>query len=316
MVVMNRHGELVDRRRHAAASASATALVYGAELKVAGRRRGQGRRSCSPSGTRSRCRSSPRSAASVKFGDIVEGVTMQEKVDEVTGLSRKVVIETKDARPAAAHLDQGRRRADRQGSRAREARYLLPVGAHLRRRRTATSSSRATSSRRSRARPRRPRTSPAVCRASPSSSRRASRRSTPIITEIDGVVSFGKDTQGQAQGHRHAGGRRAARVPDPEGQAHQRARGRPRPRRRAADGRPGEPARHPRDQGREGAREVPGRRDPGGLPPAGRAHQRQAHRGDRPADAPPRAHQGRRRHGLPRRRAGREVTSSRRRTSA
>ena len=29
----------------------------------------------------------------VKFGDIIEGKTMQEQVDEVTGLSRKVIIE-------------------------------------------------------------------------------------------------------------------------------------------------------------------------------------------------------------------------------
>ena len=32
----------------------------------------------------------------VKFGDIVEGGTMQEQVDEFTGLSSKVIIESKD----------------------------------------------------------------------------------------------------------------------------------------------------------------------------------------------------------------------------
>ena len=37
------------------------------------------------------------------------------------------------------------------------------------------------------------------------------------------------------------------------------------------------PWRHPEDQGREGAGEIPGRRGPGGLPPAGRQDQRQAH---------------------------------------
>ena len=62
-----------------------------------------------------------------------------------------------------------------------------------------------------------------------------------------------------------------------------------------------------RDQGREGAREVPRRRGAGGLPPAGREDQRQAHRDDRPPDAAPGAHQGGRRHRLPGRRAGREV---------
>jgi DNA-directed RNA polymerase subunit beta' len=35
-------------------------------------------------------------AGRVKFGDIVEGLTMQEQVDEFTGLSRKVIIESKD----------------------------------------------------------------------------------------------------------------------------------------------------------------------------------------------------------------------------
>ena len=37
----------------------------------------------------------------VKFGDIVEGVTMQEQLDEVTGLSRKVIIESQGRRRAA-----------------------------------------------------------------------------------------------------------------------------------------------------------------------------------------------------------------------
>ena len=38
---------------------------------------------------------------SVPVGDIVEGVTMVEKLDEVTGLSRKVIIESRaaDLRP-------------------------------------------------------------------------------------------------------------------------------------------------------------------------------------------------------------------------
>src|SRR5258706_9681871 len=33
----------------------------------------------------------------VKYGDIVDGVTMQESLDEVTGLSRKTINESKDA---------------------------------------------------------------------------------------------------------------------------------------------------------------------------------------------------------------------------
>ena len=33
----------------------------------------------------------------VKFGDVIEGVTMTEQLDEVTGLSRKSITESKDA---------------------------------------------------------------------------------------------------------------------------------------------------------------------------------------------------------------------------
>src|SRR4029077_7130208 len=66
----------------------------------------------------------------VKFGDILEGVTMEEKLDEGTGLSTKVIVATKDVdkRPRVSIKDEA-------GATARigtnEARYLLPVGAHL-----------------------------------------------------------------------------------------------------------------------------------------------------------------------------------------
>ncbi len=67
----------------------------------------------------------------VKFGDLIEGVTVEERVDERTGLSTKVVIDTKDVekRPRITIKD-----AD--GNTARlpngnEARYQLPVGVHL-----------------------------------------------------------------------------------------------------------------------------------------------------------------------------------------
>ena len=41
----------------------------------------------------------------VRFEDIIEGVTMSETLDEVTGLSRKTIIESKDpeARPRISH---------------------------------------------------------------------------------------------------------------------------------------------------------------------------------------------------------------------
>jgi len=44
----------------------------------------------------------------VKFGDVIEGATMQEQLDEFTGLSRKVIIESKDAelRPRISIKDE------------------------------------------------------------------------------------------------------------------------------------------------------------------------------------------------------------------
>jgi DNA-directed RNA polymerase subunit beta' len=66
-------------------------------------------------------------AGRVKFGDIIEGVTMEEQVDEVTGLSRKVIIESKDSdkRPRIAIKDIS---GDGGGT---IGRYFLPVGANI-----------------------------------------------------------------------------------------------------------------------------------------------------------------------------------------
>jgi DNA-directed RNA polymerase subunit beta' len=66
-------------------------------------------------------------AGRVKFADIVEGVTMEEQVDEVTGLSRKVIIESKDSdkRPRIAIKD-----ASGEGG-GTIGRYFLPAGANI-----------------------------------------------------------------------------------------------------------------------------------------------------------------------------------------
>ena len=60
----------------------------------------------------------------IKFGDIQEGVNMQEQVDEFTGMSSKVIIESKDPdlRPRISVKDP---------SGETVSRSLLPVGAHL-----------------------------------------------------------------------------------------------------------------------------------------------------------------------------------------
>jgi DNA-directed RNA polymerase subunit beta' len=68
----------------------------------------------------------------VAYGDIIEGVTMKEEFDEVTGLSRKVVIEHSGAtlRPRISIKDDSGKTAKTPGS-TTAARYLLPVGAHI-----------------------------------------------------------------------------------------------------------------------------------------------------------------------------------------
>ena len=208
-------------------------------------------------------------------------VTMQEQLDEVTGLSRKVIIESKDAdtRPRISLKDEQAGKTKKIPGSNQEARYFLPGGRQHLRATTATASRPATSSPRSRARPPRPRTSPAVCRASPSCSRRASPRSTPSSPRSTAWCRFGKDTKGKRKvvitpeigepkeylisKGKHLSVREGDRVQG----------------RRAADGRRRQPARHPQGAGREGAGQVPGRRGAGGLSPAGRQDQRQAHRG-------------------------------------
>jgi DNA-directed RNA polymerase subunit beta' len=67
----------------------------------------------------------------VKYGDLEEGVTVEEQVDEVTGLSRKVVIESKDPskRPRITLKDEEGKTAKL--SNGNPARYMLPVGANI-----------------------------------------------------------------------------------------------------------------------------------------------------------------------------------------
>lgn len=69
----------------------------------------------------------------VAYGDIVEGVTMKDEFDEVTGLSRKVIIEHtgQTLRPRVSIKDDSGKTAKAAGGSSAVARYLLPVGAHI-----------------------------------------------------------------------------------------------------------------------------------------------------------------------------------------
>lgn len=68
----------------------------------------------------------------VKFGDISEGVTIREQVDEVTGFSRKVVSNFGETefRPRVTIKDKNGKTAKIPGT-GGFARYLLPIGANI-----------------------------------------------------------------------------------------------------------------------------------------------------------------------------------------
>ncbi len=130
LIVMNRNGEIAivdengrERRRYS--------VIYGAKLKVKDGQKvkeGEILAEWDPYSIPVLTEISGR----VKFGDIIEGVTMQEQVDEFTGLSRKVITESKDAelRPRISIKDEKGRTLNLPGSPS-QARYLLPVGANI-----------------------------------------------------------------------------------------------------------------------------------------------------------------------------------------
>ena len=133
-------------------------------------------------------------AGKVKFGDIAEGVTIEEQLDEVTGLSRKVIIETKDSdkRPRITIKDTSGDGSGDSRSAATSCRSA-PTSTS----RKMSWSVPATSLPRFPAKPPRPRILPVVCRASPSCSRRANPRILRSSPRSTGVVTFGKDAKGK-----------------------------------------------------------------------------------------------------------------------
>jgi DNA-directed RNA polymerase subunit beta' len=68
----------------------------------------------------------------VKYGDILEGRTMEERVDERTGARSNVIVEFKelDVRPRVSIKDNSGKTAKLPGSES-VARYFLPVGAYI-----------------------------------------------------------------------------------------------------------------------------------------------------------------------------------------
>ncbi|MFQ5682887.1 MAG: DNA-directed RNA polymerase subunit beta' [Candidatus Binatia bacterium] len=135
-------------------------------------------------------------SGTIKFGDVIEGTTMEEKVDERTGLSTKVIIDFKeiDKRPRISIKDTGGRTA--RLSQTTEARYLLPVGANIH-----VQEGQAVSAGEVLAKiPRETTKTKDITGGLPRVAELFEARKPKefaIISEIDGVVSFGRDTKGK-----------------------------------------------------------------------------------------------------------------------
>ncbi len=132
----------------------------------------------------------------VKFGDIVEGATMEEKVDERTGLSTKVIIEFKDVdkRPRISIKDKAGKTS--RLSATTEARYLLPVGAHIHVQEGQTISAGDVLAKIPRETTKTKDITGGLPRVAELFEARKPKEFA-VISEIDGAVSFGKDTKGK-----------------------------------------------------------------------------------------------------------------------
>jgi DNA-directed RNA polymerase subunit beta' len=195
LVVMNRNGEMVlqdesgrERERYS--------VIYGAKLLVKDGQRVEANQLLAewdpyamPMLTEV--------AGTVKFGDVVEGVTMQEQLDEVTGLSRKVIIESKDpdARPRISIKDEAGETKQLPNS-EQMARYFLPVGSNIQ----VTDGDFIEAGEVIAKIPRETTKTKDITGGLPRVAELFEARKpkeAAIISEIDGVISFGKDTKGK-----------------------------------------------------------------------------------------------------------------------
>jgi len=196
LVVMNRHGELVimddtgrEREHHR--------LVYGAMLRAE-----DGQRVAAGAVV---AEWDPFAApiltelgGIVQYGDLVEGVTVMEKVDEVTGLSRKIVIDSRaaDLRPRITIADPETGEPLKLTGTDLDARYLLPVGANI----VAQEGETITPGEEIARIPRDATKVQDITGGLPRVAELFEARKPKdhaIISEIDGMVTFGKDTKGK-----------------------------------------------------------------------------------------------------------------------
>jgi DNA-directed RNA polymerase subunit beta' len=133
----------------------------------------------------------------ITFEDIEEGVTIQEQFDSVTGLSHKVVIESKssDKRPKILITDGKGNTLKIEGSN-RVARYMLPVGAVINAIDGDQISAGDVVAKIQRESSKTKDITGGLPRVAELFEARKPKDSA-VISEIDGIVSFGKDTKGK-----------------------------------------------------------------------------------------------------------------------
>ena len=227
-------------------------------------------------------------AGFMKFQDFVDGLTVATQVDEVTGLSSTVMLDSKqrggkDLRPTIKLVNAKGKEVTFAHTNI-PAVYTLPMGALVNLEDGAKVS-----------------VGDIIARIPQESSKtrditgglprvadlfEARKPKDPaILAEKSGTVSFGKETKGK----------RRLVITSDDGEKYEELipkwrqlnvfEGETGGARRSDRRRRAQSARHPAPAGRRGAGELPGARDPGRLPAAGREDQRQAHRGDHPPDA-------------------------------
>ena len=133
----------------------------------------------------------------VKYGDIIEGKTMQEQVDGVTGLSRKVIIEFKgeDLRPRVSIKDKKGKTARVPGTNI-VARHLLSVGVNIVVSEGATVSAGDIIAKIPRETTKTKDITGGLPRVAELFEARKPKEFA-VISEIDGIVSFGKESKGK-----------------------------------------------------------------------------------------------------------------------
>jgi DNA-directed RNA polymerase beta' subunit len=195
LVVMNRNGSIAvtdDKGRERERSK----LIYGARLRVAD---GQvvNRETLLAEWDPYTIPIITEVSGKVKFGDVIDGLTMSEQVDEVTGLSRKVIVEYKDRdteiRPRVSIKDENGRTKKIGDT---EARYLLPVGANIMAREGEELHAGSVIAKIPRETTKTKDITGGLPRVAELFEARKPKEFA-VISEIDGLVSFGKDTKGK-----------------------------------------------------------------------------------------------------------------------